>query len=429
MELVHASLTDPGIGRARNEDAFIAAPELGLFAVCDGVGGRAGGQEASNTAAGAVREVILNGSRVLDSYLLSKQGSGNLSRRDVATLLEGAVQRASQVVHQRAAEAPEFSGMATTIASILIVDDHAFVAHVGDSRVYLMRSGALHLLTEDHSLLNELRRRGRVTEREQHAAFRGALTRAVGVMETVRVDLLDLDLLPGDRFLVCSDGIHGVVPDQDIQAILVRGDPHESVQALVDAALQRGGPDNATCIVIDVVDDRAADRAYRVRLRLEALQALSFFRYLPFSDLVRVAGIAIERTFASGDALMREGELDDTLYVLLEGTVAVIKGDVEIAVLEPGAQFGEMSLIDREVRSASVVARKAGSLLVIRREDFFNLLREEATAVKLLWGMLRVLSQRLRSTSEELSQVKSAAMTTMGFDTTQDMPIPIPRVR
>jgi len=424
MQIAHAALTDPGIGRARNEDSFGISEAIGLFVVCDGVGGRSGGNEASAAAVETVRSEIEAAKDLLAAFAEAPESTPATSKARLSELVEGAIQKASQVVFRKGSETPALTGMATTIVSLVLAGDQAFVAHVGDSRIYLLRGGALHQLTEDHSLMNELLRRGRLSESDQTAAFRGALTRAVGVMETVRVDMLDLELLPGDRFLLCSDGVHGVVPDAQLQAILAQGDPKDTCQALVDAALQRGGPDNATCIVVDVIDDRAADRAYRVRMRLQALQSLSLFRYLPYSDLMRVASIAREVLLAPGDVVMREGEFDDTLYVILEGTVAVVKGGVEIAVLEPGAQFGEMSLIDREVRSASVTAREPTSLLVIRREDFFALLREEATAVKLLWGLLRVLSSRIRTTSEELSNLKAAAFESVGYDTTQDVPVP-----
>lgn len=407
LQLRHAGLSDVGIVRDHNEDALLVDPELQLFAVCDGVGGRKGGQEASSLATEHIRKMVAEQRDLLVSFATQ----GGARRREIASLLEHAISDASRQIRARALDKPELSGMATTAAVLLVVGSHAFVAHVGDSRVFLMRHRTLHLLTEDHSLINDLKRRGRDPDRSQlGAAYKGALTRALGVLDTARVDLLDLELLPGDRFVLTSDGVHGVIGDRQMQALAPMDDADSAAQAMIETALENGAPDNATVVVVDVLSDTEEDRAERVRRQLEALQAVSMFRYLPYPDLIRVASAAKEEHVPAGSDVFAEGDTGESLYIILEGRAAVIKSDIELAELTAGAHFGEMSLIERAPRSAGIRAKTPLSLLVLERDGFFSLLREEAAAVKLLWGMVRMLNARLRLTSDELTLLKQQAV-------------------
>jgi serine/threonine protein phosphatase PrpC len=403
--LSHAGRTDVGIVRSHNEDAFLIDEQTRLYVVCDGVGGRQGGEVASRTAAEYIAARIRDHQAELQAV---HAGEARLNKRMVANMLETAISDASGAVRERAAERPELAGMATTVVAALVVGSQAFVAHVGDSRVYLVRHKTLHQLTEDHSVMNDLRRRGAQPDRSHlGAAFQRALTRALGVLNTARVDMLDFELLPGDRLVLCSDGVCGVVGETTMQAIAPHGDANAATHMFIDTTLQNGAPDNATIIVVDVSQEAAEDRVSRVRRRLEALQAISMFRYLPYPDLMRVASVAKEVPFTAGTTIFDEGAPGDSLFVILEGRVGVIKSDVEITDLGEGAHFGEMSLIERVPRSAGIVARSNVSALVIEREGFFSLLRDEVTAVKLVWGMVRMLNQRLRTTSDELTAIKT----------------------
>ncbi len=408
MQVQHAGRSDVGMVRSHNEDSFLIDSTLQLFAVCDGVGGRAGGAEASRIATEHIGQAVAKHGRPLLDFA---DGIGSLTRRDVGHVLETAISEASGRIRGHALANPQLAGMATTAAVLLVAGNHAFVAHVGDSRVYLSRHGVLHPLTEDHSLINDLRRRGRAPEKGHiGSVYNEALTRALGVLDTARVDLLDLELIPGDRFVLCSDGVHHVLGEDQMQTIVSRGDVGSVAGELIEAALQRGAPDNATAVVVDVLDDMAVDRATRVRRRLEALQGVSMFRYLPYADLIRVAGIATERMLPAGADVFQEGEFGESLYMILDGDASVIKAGVEIATLKPGAHFGEMSLIERVPRSASVRAATDLGVLVIERDGFFSLLSEEPTAVKLLWGLVRMLNARLRSTSDELTMRKTGQL-------------------
>ena len=147
-------------------------------------------------------------------------------------------------IFQRGKQEPDKRGMGTTISALLLVGDRGFIAHVGDSRIYLLRQDQVIQLTEDHSLINELIRRGKVTKenlgRSPYSAYKNAVTRAVGVYETVQVDTIDFDVLPGDQFLICSDGLHAYLDDDQIKELFERRRDHRHPQA-ADRSRQRGG--------------------------------------------------------------------------------------------------------------------------------------------------------------------------------------------
>lgn len=403
MIVCHGGRSDVGLVRTNNEDSFLADPQTQLFVVCDGVGGRAGGGEASSLAVQHIGQTVAKSLKLLEEFAT---GTGQTARRDVALVLERAISDASRRIRHHALANPNLSGMATTAAAVLVTGDQAFVAHVGDSRVYLVRQQVLHCLTEDHSVLNDMKKRGRVPDGSIAAGYHEALTRALGVLDTARVDLLDLEVLPNDRFVLCSDGVHAVIGDDLMQLLAARGDPQQAAEELIEAALQKGAPDNATAVVVDVLDDAAQDRALLVRRRLEAIQSVTMFRYLAFADLMRVAGIARELRWPAGTPFFKENSPGDSMYILLDGRVGVSKSGLELAELKPGHHFGEMALIERAPRSATVVAQTDCDVLVIEREGFYGLLAEETTAVKLLWGLVRMLNARLNKTSDELTTLK-----------------------
>src|SRR4051812_6727570 len=202
------ALTDVGKVRGHNEDAFLVDEAVRLYAVADGMGGHAAGEVASKLALDTFVGVIREGATRLDAC--RADSASRELRRDVLLLLEGAAQAACLAVHEAGQSDEGKRGMGTTLSALLVLESHAFIAHVGDSRVYLVRADKTHQLTQDHTLQNELLKRGRLTPAEISCVKqKNALTRAVGVYASVDVDTLDLDILPGDRLLICSDGLHG----------------------------------------------------------------------------------------------------------------------------------------------------------------------------------------------------------------------------
>ncbi len=398
--------TDVGRVRDANEDSFLVDEGLGLFVVADGMGGHAAGEVASNVAVHAVRDTVARERELIERF---ERGEPNASRQDVLRLLELGVQNACAAVYNEAQKDPNKRGMGTTIVVLLLVGTRGFIAHVGDSRIYVCRGDSLHQLTEDHSLINELLKRGRLTpEQIGKLNMKNAVTRAVGVYESVEADTLDFDVLAGDRYLLCTDGLTEYTQPNDILRVFREAPEEKSAQTFIDLANQGGGKDNITAVVVKVPDTRGLDRlANEVNLKLETLHRMPLFRHLTYQELVRVMNITDVRAYAPNDVILGEGEDGDEMFIVLTGGARVHSGDAKITVLGPGQHFGEMALVDKAPRSASVSSEGASKLMVMKRRDFFDIVRKDHdVAVKLLWAFLGVLTERLRNTSRDLGEAR-----------------------
>jgi serine/threonine protein phosphatase PrpC/CRP-like cAMP-binding protein len=403
-------LTDVGRIRDHNEDAFLVDEKMNLFVVADGMGGHAAGEVASNVAVHALRNTLKQEQDLLDNF---EKGVANAAGRlDVLRLLEQGVLRACTAVYEEAQKDPGKRGMGTTLVALLVVGSRGFIAHVGDSRIYMVRNQSVHQLTKDHSLINELLARGRIKpDQIDKLQFKNAMTRAVGVYESVEVDTLDFDVLAGDRFLLCSDGLCNYTEDADIGRVFTENPDEQAARKFVDFANRAGGEDNITAVVVKVPDLAAGlDRlAEEVNLKLETLHAMPLFRYLTYQELVRVMNLADVRSYGRSEPVVREGEDGEEMFIVLRGNARVHTGDALIVNLGPGQHFGEMSLIDRSPRSASVTSEDESTMMVIARKDFFDIVRKDHdVAVKLLWSFLGVLSERLRRTSRDLSDARES---------------------
>ncbi len=241
MELTFAAATDVGRQRTHNEDNFLIDKKLRLFLVADGMGGHAAGEVASGIAV----------------QLLGDTFSGDRS----AAGLADAVRAANRAVWERAQQQSDLRGMGTTLTAVALVEDDGqevlAVVNVGDSRAYRLQQGELEQLTEDHSLVEELVRSGRLSAEEaQVHPQKHVLTRVLGVDPDVEVDCFRIIPYAGDRFLLASDGLFNEVDDRTIASVLRRSDdPDAAAAELVELAKGNGGSDNITVVVVDVVDD------------------------------------------------------------------------------------------------------------------------------------------------------------------------------
>lgn len=237
MQLQSAAQTDIGLVRSENEDRFLRADDLRLYAVADGIGGLPGGGEAAETAIASLRhsagEAVSHG-REIDLVACLEAANGAVL--DLASRL-----------------APD-TGLGTTLCVALVRDDQLHIANVGDSRCYLFRDGKLQLLTTDDTVENEVLKRRACGERvELEERYRNALTRCIGQPMPLDATVQTHELRPGDRFLVCSDGICRLISDSTIAARLEAGEaPEPTLTALISAALARGGSDNATGVLVSV---------------------------------------------------------------------------------------------------------------------------------------------------------------------------------
>jgi serine/threonine protein phosphatase PrpC/CRP-like cAMP-binding protein len=402
--------TDVGKVRDHNEDNFLVDKKLALFVVADGMGGHAAGEVASAIAVRTVHDEIRRDKEMLDDYASGAAGASKVTRKDIVALLEHAVQRACSKIHEEALSDANKRGMGTTLSALLVAGDQGFIAHVGDSRIYLARGNHVQQVTEDHTVFNELIKRGKLTrEQIEKVQQKNAITRAVGVYERVEVDTLVLDLIGGDILVLASDGLHGYLESaEELQGPLGL-DGGDGVKALIDLANARGGKDNITTVVVKVGDGQAGDpaQAKRLALKRDVLANMPLFSRLSERELLRVMQAVQVRECKDGDVIIREGDKGDELFIVLEGKVRVSRGDQTLTHLGPGEHVGEMALIRSAPRSASVTAVGPAELIAIRRADFFEILRREhEVAVKMLWQFLGVLADRLDHTNSELHQIK-----------------------
>jgi serine/threonine protein phosphatase PrpC len=243
VELKVGARSDVGMIRSGNEDNFFAEADerRGVFVVADGMGGHAAGEVASEMAVQIVARNLLAFTSVLD--------------RAAAERLAQAMKDANRAIYDRMLAEVDKQGMGTT-ASVLVLSDNQFlIGQIGDSRIYLLRDGALTQLTKDHSYVQEQVDAGLLTpEQARYHPYSNVITRCVGASETVEADIYEGEMKPGDVYLLASDGLTGMVDDRRLQAMLLaRSGPGRIVDALIAEANGRGGLDNITAIVIQVV--------------------------------------------------------------------------------------------------------------------------------------------------------------------------------
>jgi serine/threonine protein phosphatase PrpC len=241
--------TDIGRRRPHNEDAFLCDDELGLWVVADGMGGHAAGEVASQEAIDAIHGMVKRGKPALSLAKSFDQDKVNAACR----LLEGAVQSATYMVYALGEMDAGKAGMGTTISAMMAAGPYVVTAQVGDSRIYQIRQGQAVQVTEDHTLIAWQLRQGLITEEEaRRSKHRNVITRAVGNRDYVQVDINLLEVKPADIFLLCSDGLHGYLKTEEIPAI-VAGGGIEAANKFIDLANGRGGRDNITAVLVEVV--------------------------------------------------------------------------------------------------------------------------------------------------------------------------------
>jgi serine/threonine protein phosphatase PrpC len=398
MEIQSFGQSDVGRVREHNEDSFCVDPALGLHVVCDGMGGHAAGEVASETAVRAIQRYIAERKDKIEQF----DGS-EAALEDLAQLLNAAVIHASKTVFEVASSDQGKHGMGTTCVALLTVGEKGLMANVGDSRLYLARDGQLYQLSTDHNFMNEAVAQGMMTlEVAAQSPHAHVLTRAVGTQPTVCADMLMFDVLPGDTFLLCSDGLHEYTRDpEELCSMLAVPSLKDIPGHLVHLALEGGGHDNITAIVLRA-RPRQTDEAHQrerkqsVTRGIDALRDIELFRELSMAEIVKVYNVLTGLKVEAGTKIVREGDRSDHLYVIVEGGVSVEREGAKLATLGPGSHFGEMALLNQRPRSATVVSTEPTRLLCLERTSFHALMgHEPSIATKFLWKFAQTLSLRL----------------------------------
>ncbi len=386
-------LSDPGRVRTANEDALLVDNDLGLYIVCDGMGGHAAGEVASSLAVEVASRTV-NESR----GLIERARAGEDVFDDLARAAEDALHAASNAVYTRATTDHDLAGMGTTMTLLLVAGSKAIVAHVGDTRLYLLRGTQVHQLSNDHTLVAELLKKGQLDEENvKRTPFAHVLSRAIGTQESVAVDALQIDVLAGDTFVLCTDGLHDhlVSPDRLLELV---GDRVEDAPAsLVGFANESGGADNITVVLVHVEADEGERTSLDqldadVHARLEALASTFLFQDLSLAQLSRVLEIAELVAVEAGGTLAREGDRCSCMYVVLDGRVAVTRNGAPAGELARGNLAGATTLLNPRPARATLHANGDAHLLRIDGAAFRSLVQRRPFLGVIL---LAQLGQRL----------------------------------
>lgn len=358
--------SETGTVRANNEDVVLVEPQLGLFAVADGMGGAAAGEVAADLAAKAFRDVMKEKStqRAFDRFLAAPTVA---MRHRVFAALHGAAKAANQAVRSAAGSQPDWTGMGSTLTAVSLLRDRAFVAHIGDSRAYLLRPSAALQLTHDHTLLDQLRET-HPTGRLAYAPARNPLVNAVGLGEDQRCDTLFVELARGDRLVLCTDGVHGAFrTEAGLGETARKGTAEIAARALVEEALARGSRDNCSAVVLEIGErfvTRPGDGHGQRDFSTACLAPL--FVDVPPAMVLRVLSVAVELDLAAGSPMPQTIANDRVSYVVLDGEIRSADG----RVFAGGAMLYPESLVDEPTRGGLFTTVASTRVLRLRGDDF-----------------------------------------------------------
>lgn len=410
--------SDVGRERDQNEDSFYADDDRGLYIVADGMGGHASGEVASSTAIQVVSREI--GARRAE---IQPKPTAKADKDRLATVARLAVQKACVEIFEKSRSNNQHAGMGCTLTMLLVVDDKAVMAHVGDTRLYLCRDGKADQVSADHTMANELMQAGLIDKDEaSHHQYSHVLSRALGPQKSVRVDTLVLDVTPGDRFLLCSDGLHELIEDETwLARQMVGGEDLEAVaEELVSYANTAGGHDNITAVVveirpdepeIEIVDEMSVD----LQNRFEALGGVFLFGGLSLALLARVLNHCELVEYERGGVVIAEGAPCEHLMVVLDGSLKVSHTGQEDGRLQAGDHAGATTLLAPRLARATLEAATQSRLLILKRRAFWDLIRQRPwLGVGLLERLGRQLSQDLDRSIEQLEDAPATTILAPG---------------
>lgn len=407
-EVESFAVSHPGRRRSNNEDAYLIDRQMRLFVVCDGMGGHAAGEVASRMA---VETVHTSMSRLFAQGSLRSETfeQRQALRKHIAQM----VFEAGQKIFQAGKANAQQKGMGTTLTMCVLVGNKAFVGHVGDSRCYLLRNQRTHQLTEDHTFFNEVKKTsGLEAARKAAQKMPNALSRALGAQPAVQVDTLELDLLPGDQFILCSDGLHGYLDDRNIDLNHFLSDIpfSEAPNKLIHFSNQMGGKDNITVVAFQIESQQESQKTQNIRTSMTALRHIQLFRHLDYTEHLELFNAFQMQEYPAGTQIIRQGDAGDALFILAQGNVTILCNNQPVAQLNPGSHFGEMALIDDVPRSATVRADTPCLLLAMSRSEFEDVIHQKPhLGVKMMGNLLRSLASIVRKQSQSLLEYAPGA--------------------
>jgi serine/threonine protein phosphatase PrpC len=369
-------LTDVGAVRDNNEDYHFIDNEIGLYIVCDGVGGSKGGEVASKMATEVCVNFIQQNKHIIEEYYC-------LGNNDslVRQLMQAAMLESCKSVYHAGLNDLNLNGMSTTMTAMLTLNNKVVLGHVGDSRLYLIRNNQVHLVTEDHTIGNEMRQNHFFTAPGVPTSqYDSVLSRSIGHQESVEVDIMMFDLIPTDKLLLCSDGFYNYL-SRPIEIIpMVDEDNRKALRTMINYAIHRGGTDNITCILIDVSLEESSYENLKFD-KSELLNDLSIlenylFRNLSFIRLNQILNRCETYEIDPCEIICEEGQSPDGLFIIFGGSIAVYRQGAIHTTLKKGQIFGQYSLMFEMKEKFSYHAGEACRVLYMSSSSYRSLCRK-----------------------------------------------------
>jgi serine/threonine protein phosphatase PrpC len=395
MRIVAHGRTDVGRERDKNEDAMLIDKRLGVFVVCDGIGGHAAGEVAADLAVRSIRKSV---AQAVSAHEEMRKGDASHDRlRKVA---EGAMHEACSEVYEAATSNLEYSGMGCTPTLLVVSGNRGAMAHVGDTSLFLCRDEETEKLNISHTYEAELMRRGVITRADaDKSRYANTLSRSVGAQEVVECDKLILDVVPGDTFLLCSDGLTRYLEGENELTSYLRREAIQGIpQELVDLANFRGGNDNITAVVVraeatEVEREEAVHVGWFVMAKLNAIRWVPLFEGISLANRIRLANTGEVRMCKRGDVIVKKGQSLSQMCIVLQGEFAVLEGGKAVRRLRAGDSVGEETLFAARPWSRPLHALEDGQMLIIGGGRFRELARLRPwLGVELLSRLGRMLS-------------------------------------
>lgn len=388
--------TDLGRKRKQNEDCCLIDPVNGLFIAADGMGGGERGGEASRIAVESIRSTLFNDMNTLRTF---SDNSTKENYKKVQQLVHRAVLGAHSNIRSMSRSLSKGKYMGTTVTCLIICGRIGVVAHVGDSRLYRIRDNQVRQLTRDHSLIAERVRRGELTpEQARVAPGKNVLLQALGVSPKIELDIGFLTLQPGDQFLICTDGLHNYLVDDEIVTVFQEHDGDRLIPRLISCANQRGGKDNITSIVIRVSSPWDSVAATQLDVAPDIFSSLRLLQGLDFVDSTTFLQHGQVKSFIGAETIVEEEQPLEGLYLILDGRAQVTRQSVWLATYTQGCFFGESSLLGPAVSTVTMRCEREGMRILVFEPAQFRKLLEESPQIgyKILWNVFQELTASQR---------------------------------
>ena len=401
MAFTYAARTECGPVREKNEDNFLIDPRLHLYCVADGLGARPGGDVASALAVNIFRATLKRHVKELAEHGNSKEGT-----EAVVSLLNRACRVANKAIIEQAKEDEGLTGMGCTLSALLLSGTRAYIAHLGDSRVYRLRKGILEQLTADHTVASDLGDGDKEPDAPHESkTLHNQVTRALGQGSSVELDVTVLPIMDGDSFLLCTDGLHEYLNILELQTMLdtFKGTaPETMLDHLIQYAVNHGGRDNITAVWVGHKAKKAIDplRSEVLAARVNALKKLDLFKDLDDYNLKVIARALREHPLLDGEMLFPQGGTRKALAILIEGCIAMSADGVELEYYGGYTHLGVSHLYDDAPSPFEARAMGATTTLLLDGDFFMKLLEKgDKTSQILQRNLTRALSESVRQRS------------------------------